>query len=156
MGVIEEIEKSILKAMIIFVVLPPTPIVLAVIIFSYILKSISLLLNTLIILTPIIAFFTVLKIWLWKTTYIEPIKNLEKHIKNLKSLGYQIDDSTYVVLPRNTVVIMVRSYSDIPKNHVYKVAAIETGRRGYIALIGIANESSQIYDLTRMRPQQNG
>ncbi|MEM1608493.1 MAG: hypothetical protein QXG81_04385 [Ignisphaera sp.] len=153
MGIVEDIERRILRTMIIFVVLPPTPIIIAVIIFSYILKSFSLLLNTLIILTPIIALFTILKIWLWKTTYIEPVKNLEKHIKNLKNLGYQIDDSTYVVLPINTAVITVKSYSDIPKDRVYKVAAVETGRRGYIALIGIANENNQIYDLTKVSPQ---
>ncbi|MDK6028140.1 hypothetical protein QPL79_02015 [Ignisphaera sp. 4213-co] len=148
MSILKNLEKKIWRTLIFFVILPPMPIIIALVVASKIVENYSILYTTLLILLPIIAFFTWLKIWLWNSVYIKPLKRIAKHIKNLKNMGYQIDDSSYDILEENAIVVTIKDYSAIPKNHNYKVAAIKI--KGATAFIGIVNENKQVYDLTKL------
>jgi hypothetical protein len=91
--------------------------------------------------------FTSLKIWLWRSIYLEPLEKLSNHIENLKNMGYRVDDVVYEVLPESSTVIKVKNYNEIPKNRSYRLAALRKGKR-YIVFVGIADNYGLVYDLT--------
>lgn len=154
MSVLENVKKKILKNMIIFCILPPLPVLLALLIISKLLENYLLFFNILIILLPIITLFTGMKIWLWRSVYLEPIEKLLIHVRNLKNMGYIIDDTVYEIFSENSKIFVAKCYDDIPKLHNYKLAAIEKGK-GYTVFIGISDENKQVYDLIDIKVQNS-
>lgn len=147
MSIVESIRRKVLRAMVFFCILPPLPVVLAMLIISKILEDPKLFFISLAIFLPIIMLFTSLKIWLWRSIYLEPLEKLSNHIENLKNMGYRVDDVVYEVLPESSTVIKVKNYNEIPKNRSYRLAALRKGKR-YIVFVGIVDDYGLVYDLT--------
>jgi hypothetical protein len=145
MSAVNSLVKHYTALLMIFVVLPPG-IIIASLLAIYLLLNISGAITAIIIAVPIALVFAITKALLWWRIFISPLKRVSKAIRSLKASGYVIDESTIEVVDLPKSVARVRSCSEIPREGVYKVAAVAVGRGARV--VGIANESGAVYDLT--------
>jgi hypothetical protein len=151
-GVIDIALRKAMRSLVIYPVLLIAIVTLAILLFPVLLfkpEAYSYLdLEVLLKVLPFIllaALIIALELW---TINVTPLKKLSRVINILKSSGYRIDDSRYVVVSGNTPIIVVTSCSQIPKNSAYTVAAVS--RMGGIEFVGIVDEQGRVYGLSRV------
>jgi hypothetical protein len=147
MGVVDVARNNAIKFMTLFVILPPAILILSLLtvgmllaedIYTYFLKFMP------IVIPPVIV-FTSIKIWLWWTTYIAPLKKLSRIINMLKKAGLAINDSELSVISNEMVIVNISSCHEVPRDGVYTVVAISRGK--WLELIGIVDERGRAYNL---------
>ena len=143
-SVLDRVVTEWLKRIVLLCVLPPIPVVIAILlvfrITSYAVLSPILLL---LIAFPIIKFIAYYKL------FVLPMKRLSKTVKYLKSRGIRIDEYRYKTYPigyKN--IVIVSDPSEIPADREYVIALISSGR-GY-AVAGIVDENDTIYNLSKI------
>jgi hypothetical protein len=150
MGVIDIALHKAMRSLVIYPVLLIAIVTLAILLFPVLLFGpeayFYLDLEVLLKVLPFIllaALIIALELW---TINVAPLKKLSRVINILKSFGYRIDDSRYIVVSDNITIIEVTDCSQIPKNATYTVAAISR-RRGIEMFVGIMDEQRRVYRL---------
>jgi hypothetical protein len=143
MCVVDFLVRRYTALLMVFVVLPPG-IIVASLLAMYLLLNIGEAVTAVMVVVPVALVFAVVKAFLWWRIFISPLKRVSKAIRSLKASGYIIDESAIEVVEHPKSVARVRSCSEIPREGVYKVAAVGRGAR----VVGIANEGGAVYDLT--------
>jgi hypothetical protein len=143
MSVVDSLVRRYTALLMVFVVLPPV-IIVASLLAIYLLLNIGEAVTAVMVVVPVALVLAVVKAFLWWRIFISPLKRVSKAIRSLKASGYIIDENAIEVVEHPKSVARVRSCSEIPREGVYKVAAVGRGAR----VVGIANEDGAVYDLT--------
>jgi hypothetical protein len=147
MSVIDIALHNAIKFLVMFTILPPAIMILPLLVIGtlFVENFYEYSLKLLAVALPPITLFTSVKVWLWWSTYIAPLKKISRAINILKSSGYLIDDNRFNVVSGDTTIIEAENCSEIPKNAMYTVATISRGK--WMELVGTMDEQRRVYSL---------